>query len=90
MTEFLAIPSIAVVAYFVGLCIKSLVPSAKAEKFIPLACGLTGAVLAVVLFFTAPAIVPASDVVTAIAIGITSGLSATGVHQQIKQLTAKN
>ena len=52
----------------------------------PVISGLLGAVLGVVGMYIMPDY-PATDVLTAIAVGIVSGLAATGVNQIYKQLT---
>ena len=49
-------------------------------------CGVIGAVLGVVGMYYMPGY-PATDIITAIAIGIVSGLAATGADQVYKQLT---
>lgn len=56
------------------------------EKWLPVICGLLGAVLGFV-GYQYLGIVPANDVATAIVIGVESGLAATGGHQIYKQLT---
>lgn len=85
MTEFVSIPAIVVVCYLIGMCIKSFFP--KAEKFIPCICGICGAILGVVVFFTIPGYIGADNWLTALAVGIVSGLAATGTHQVYKQLS---
>ena len=55
------------------------------NKFIPIICGVCGAVLGIVGMFIVPDF-PATDYITAAAVGIVSGLAATGANQVIKQL----
>lgn len=55
------------------------------NKWIPIICGLSGAFLGVLGMFIMPEF-PASDYLTAIAVGIVSGLAATGINQVYKQL----
>ena len=81
-----AIPVITVICFLVAEAVK-LTP--LDEKWLPVLCGLFGAILGVVALFVAPDITPAKDVLTAIAIGIVSGLAATGAHQVYKQLSEK-
>lgn len=57
------------------------------KKFIPIIAGTLGAILGIVGYLTHMPDFPAQDVLTAIAVGIVSGLSATGVNQIGKQLT---
>ena len=85
MTEFVSFPAIVVICYLVGIGVKT-IGSEKLDKFIPLICGTFGAVLGVVMYFTIPNFIPADNWALAVAIGIVSGLSATGVNQVYKQL----
>lgn len=55
------------------------------NKWIPIICGLSGALLGIIGMLIMPDF-PASDYLTAIAVGIVSGLAATGVNQVYKQL----
>ena len=52
-------------------------------------CALSGALLGIVSYKVMPDY-PASDPITAVAVGIVSGLAATGVNQAIKQLKGKS
>lgn len=74
---------IAVICYLIGMGLKAW------DKFddrkIPVLMGVCGAVLGVVAFYIAPAIIPADDIITAIAIGIVSGFTSTGINQIYKQ-----
>lgn len=84
MTEFVSIPSIVVVCYLIGMFVKNF---PKLEKFIPCICGVCGAILGLLVFYTIPGFIGADNWITAIAIGISSGFAATGVNQVYKQLT---
>lgn len=53
-------------------------------KYVPVIAGTLGAILGVVGFLTKMPDFPAQDVLTALAVGIVSGLSATGVHEAAK------
>lgn len=57
-------------------------------KYIPCICGLVGAILGIVGFYIGIPDFPATDVFSAIAVGIVSGLAATGVNQITKQLSS--
>jgi len=57
------------------------------NKFVPIIAGSVGAILGLVGFLTHMPDFPAQDVLTAIAVGIVSGLAATGANQIGKQLT---
>ena len=56
------------------------------NKFVPIIAGSVGAILGLVGFLTHMPDFPAQDVLTAIAVGIVSGLAATGANQIGKQL----
>lgn len=79
-----AIPVITVICYGVAEVIKA---TALDNKWLPAICIILGAILGVVALYVAPGVTPATDVLTALAIGIVSGGFATSVHQTIKQLT---
>ncbi len=55
------------------------------NKWIPIVVGIAGAILGVVGMLYMPDF-PANDILTSIAIGIVSGLAATGINQITKQL----
>ena len=78
-----AIPVITVICFLIGEAVK-LTP--LDEKWIPVICGVTGGILGVVAMYVMPDF-PGKDILTSIAIGIVSGLAATGVHQVWKQLS---
>ena len=76
-----SVAAITVVCYLGGMACKA---SAKVkDEAIPVVCGVTG-ILGVVGMYVMPDF-PAADVINAAAIGIVSGLAATGVHQVVKQ-----
>lgn len=81
-----AIPVITVICYGVAEVIKA---TALDNKWLPVICYVLGAVLGIVALYIAPELIPAKDILTAIAIGIVSGGFATSVHQSIKQLSEK-
>lgn len=80
-----SVAAITVICYLFGLGAK-LVPAIN-DKAIPVICGLAGAAIGLLWFFTGWADYPAKDPVTAAAVGIVSGLAATGINQVYKQLT---
>lgn len=79
-----AVAAITVICYLVGLVVKA--TPFNNDKYIPIACGLVGAVLGLVALYTGLPDFPAADPLTAAAVGIVSGLAATGVNQVYKQL----
>ena len=80
-----AIPVITVICFLIAQAVKA---TELDNKWLPIICGVCGGILGVVALKVMPEF-PAVDVLTAIAIGIVSGLGATGAHQVYKQLTDK-
>ena len=79
------VAAITVICYLIGQGVKA---SGLDNKWIPVIVGACGGVLGVAGMFLM-ADVPAGDVLTAAAVGIVSGLAATGVDQAGKQLFCK-
>ena len=79
-----SVVAITVIAYLFGTAAKAF-PKLD-NKFIPIICGLVGGVLGIVGLYFMPDF-PVGDPISAVAVGIVSGLSATGVNQIKKQLT---
>lgn len=78
--------AIVIITYLIGLAAKN-IPVIKNE-LIPVIVGFCGAVLGVVGLYIMPEF-PANDVLSAIAVGIISGLASTGTDQVFKQLFVK-
>lgn len=85
MLGIVAIPVITVICFLIAEAVKA---TALDNKWLPIICGVCGGALGVVALKVMPEF-PAVDVLTAIAIGIVSGLAATGAHQVYKQLSEK-
>lgn len=81
--EFATVSGIIVICYLIGMAVKA---SSLDDKFIPIIVGLCGGILGVAGLLTMPTF-PVDNVIDAVAVGIASGLAATGVHQIGKQLT---
>lgn len=77
------VASIAIICYLVGSIIKV---SKIDDKFIPVICGVCGAILGAIAYFINIPDFIGSDIYTAVARGIVSGLAATGINQIYKQL----
>ena len=77
------VAAITVIAYTVGLLVKV---SALDNKWIPGICGILGMILGVAAMYLGVPDFPATDVLTAAAVGGASGLAATGVNQTVKQM----
>ena len=80
-----SVAAITVVCYLIGMAVKA---SGLNDKWIPVIVGVSGLVLGIVGMFIIPDY-PAKDYITAAAVGIVSGLAATGVNQITKQLKDK-
>lgn len=81
---FVAIPAIVVICYLVCEVVKI---TSLDSKYLPVIAGIFGGALGVAGMYIMPDY-PASDFMTAIAIGIVSGLGATGANQ-IAKITSK-
>lgn len=79
------IASITVICYLAAECIKV---TALDNKWLPVICGAMGGALGILAMLIMPDY-PATDYITAVAVGIVSGLAATGVNQIGKQLAGK-
>ena len=75
--------AITVIVYIIGLAIKA---TAIDNKWIPVICGVSGVVLGIVALLVGMPDFPATDYLTAAAVGGASGLAATGADQLVKQL----
>ena len=76
------VAAITVIAYLIGSAVKATMLD---NKWIPSICGTVGGILGVLAMRIMPDF-PATDYITAVAVGIVSGLAATGVNQIGKQL----
>ncbi len=79
------VAAITVICYLVGLIVRA--TPWNNNQLIPIVCGVVGLALGLVCYFTGLEVLPAADPVTAAAVGIVSGLAATGVDQIKQQLT---
>lgn len=77
------VAAITVIAYLIGIGVKA---SGLDNKWIPVLCGLLGAILGIVAWIISMPGFPANDPLTAAAVGIVSGLAATGINQAYKQI----
>lgn len=76
------VAAITTICYLGGMACKA---SAKVkDEVIPVVCGAVGGALGVAGMYLMPDF-PAHDLINAAAIGIVSGLAATGAHQVVKQ-----
>ena len=81
---FAPVLTITVLCFLIGFAWKT--SDKLNDKWIPVVCGVFGLVLGVVGRTVIEGF-PATDVITAAAIGCVSGLASTGAHQIYRQLT---
>ncbi len=79
---FTSVAAITVICYLIIEIIKT---SSLDRKWMPVISGVLGGVLGYLSMLMMPSY-PAADAINAIAVGIVSGLAATGVNQVAKQL----
>ena len=80
------IASVAAITVICYLAVEAIKATSLDNKWMPVISGVLGAILGVVGMYIMPDY-PATDVLTAIAVGIVSGLAATGANQIYKQLS---
>lgn len=77
-----SVAGITVICYLVGMLVKA---TGLGNKWIPVIVGIMGGALGILGLYIMPDF-PATEWITAIAVGIVSGLASTGVNQVAKQL----
>lgn len=80
--DIASVAAITIICYLIGEGAK-LAPIDN--KWVPVICGLAGGMLGIAGMFIMPEF-PAADYITAFAVGVVSGLAATGANQVYKQL----
>lgn len=78
-----SVAAITIICYLIGMGCKA--TDAVKDKLIPPIMGVAGAALGVVAYITKMPEFEGFHIVTAIAVGIVSGLAATGINQIFKQ-----
>ena len=78
-----SVASITIICYLIGMWCKS--STIVKDNTIPPIMGLCGAVLGIVGYFIGMTDFASFDIMTSVAVGIVSGLAATGVNQIFKQ-----
>ena len=87
-TEIATIPALAAIVYTIIDIVKTAMGGdEKFKRFIPLIACILGAVCGVVGFYFVPGVFQTDNLLVAIVLGASSGLSATGTNQAVKQLT---
>ena len=80
------VTAIVAICYLAATAVKA---TSLDNKWLPVICGVLGGILGAVGYVFVPGF-PAGDAMTAAAVGIVSGLAATGAHQVYKQLSDKS
>lgn len=83
--EIMGITSVAAIVIICLLLAEALKASNLDNKWLPTICGVMGALCGVAAFFVMPGF-PAEDLMSAVAVGIVSGLAATGGYEAVHQL----
>ena len=78
------VAAITILVYIIGMGIKA---TPLDNKWIPVLCGISGVALGVLALGIGMPDFPATDYLTAAAVGGASGLAATGMDQVMKQFT---
>lgn len=79
------IASVAAITVLCYLAAQGLKATSMDNKWLPAICGALGGAMGVAGMYVMPEF-PATDVITAAAVGVVSGFAATGVNQMYKQL----
>lgn len=79
------IASVAAITVLCYLAAQGLKATSVDNKWLPAICGGLGGILGIAGMYVMPEF-PATDVITAAAVGVVSGFAATGVNQVYKQL----
>lgn len=89
--EYISVPIIVICSYIVGEIYKEIFKKEQDKyKLIPLVTSIFGGLLGMLIYLTNKEIIlDANNIWYALLIGITSGSSATGTNQIIKQLYKK-
>lgn len=89
-TEIATIPALAAIVYTIIDIVKTAMGGdEKFKRFIPLISCALGAVCGVIAFYFVPGVFETENLLVAIILGASSGLSATGTNQAVKQLVKK-
>lgn len=78
---------ITAIVYIIGLIVKA---TKLPNKWIPVICGISGIALGILALLIGMPDFPATDYLTAAAVGGVSGLAATGIDQTVKQLKSNS
>ena len=80
--DLISIPTIMVISYLITEIFKLFIK----KKYLPVVAGASGLILGIISFYLIPELIGNTNLLTSIAIGIVSGLAATGSNQILKQI----
>lgn len=80
--DLISIPTIMVISYLITEIFKLFIK----KKYLPVVAGISGLILGIISFYLVPELIGNTNLLTSIAIGIVSGLAATGSNQILKQI----
>ena len=83
LQNYATVVPIIIICYVVGLMCKEV--KSISDSKIPIIVGIAGAIIAIPAMYIMQDF-PATDIITAISVGIMSGLASTGVNQIYKQI----
>lgn len=86
ISSYATVIPIVIICYLAGVLCKAF--KKFPSKFIPVVVGVLGGVIAIPAMYIMPDF-PATDIITAISVGIMSGLASTGVNQIYKQIKSE-
>ena len=81
--ETATVVPIVIICYLVGMACKA--SDKVSDRVIPVVCMIVGMLIAIPAMYVMSEF-PADDFITAMSVGIVSGLASTGVHQVFKQI----
>ena len=84
LSNYVTVVPIVIICYLAGVACKAI--NKIPDKVIPVIVGVLGGILAIPAMYIMPDF-PAVDIITAVSVGIMSGLASTGVNQIYKQFT---
>lgn len=97
LANFVSLPAITAISYYSAEVYKWLISdengkihSKKQREFIPVLCATIGLIIGVISFLISPLIIHADNLLTAAAVGLTSGFASVGIHQSRKNKTNKS
>ena len=82
-TQIVYVAAITVITWLIACAVKA---TKIDNRYLPVICGACGAALGIAGLYMMPDF-PAHDLLNAAAIGIVSGLAATGSHELVKQIS---